>query len=118
MTPLERSRVQGLAMGYILIVIAVLFLICLASRPSDKSETADSPADRLRANPNDQIISIVSPLDDATSIRRTFRNVFTFVGPDRHAALISYYRAKHHCGEIEAMKFAIIDRQNDEERFR
>jgi hypothetical protein len=31
--------------------------------------------------------------------------------------VIGYYQTKHHCSEIEAMKFANIDRQNDEERY-
>jgi len=103
-------------MGYILVGMAVLFVIYLASRSSNKPELAELAESGFPAKPNDQIISIVDPLDDAASIRRTFRSVF--ISRDRHAALISYYQAKHHCGEIEAMKFAIDDRNNDEERYR
>jgi hypothetical protein len=54
---------------------------------------------------------------DTASIKRNYLNVFALLTSDRRTALIKYYEAKHGCGEIEAMNFAIIDRQNDEERY-
>jgi hypothetical protein len=117
-------------MEYVFVVIAIFGLIFLVSliasdiRP-EKRQTAkpDKVTSKERVeskdlkNPNDEIVSIVGPLDDAASVRRTYVSVFALLTSERRTNLIRYYEAKHRCGEIEAMKFAIMDRQNDEERY-
>jgi hypothetical protein len=82
---------------------------CASHRPSGKSEDAGNAGCAGHRG--------VHPSDDATLTRRSFAKVFAFLPADRRAAVIGYYQTKHHCSEIEAMKFAIIDRQNDEERY-
>ena len=48
----------------------------------------------------------------------SFLRVFAIMTSRDHKRIIQFYRSKHGCGFVGAMKLAIIDRQNDEERFR
>jgi hypothetical protein len=78
-------------------------------RPSAKAEKKTVAGD---------IASIVEPLNDNAAIEKSFRAVFAIMTSDRRDSIVRYYMRKHRCGTHEAMRHAIVDRQNDEERFR
>ncbi|MBR1070302.1 hypothetical protein [Bradyrhizobium liaoningense] len=113
-------------MDYVLVVIAIFVLILLIAVSSEKRQqaqpdkvTSEQLSERRDSRiSDDDIVSIINPLDDAETGRRTYADVFALLTSERRNALIKYYEAKHRWDEIQAMKFAILDRQNDEERYR
>ncbi len=85
-------------MEYILIVMAVFVLIFLVSRSSEKRQLAQTDnateqqaKSRHSSILNDEIISIVNPLNDAESVRRSYICVFALLTSERRTALINYY---------------------------
>jgi hypothetical protein len=110
-------------MGYLLVGIAIIAILYLLSKSSETKEQAQAgeagSTERTGSGqlggPTDDVVSIIDNLDDPVSVRRIYRSVFAFGDQD---ALIRYYQRKHSCGEVDAMRYAIADRQNDEERYR
>ncbi|WP_213286746.1 hypothetical protein [Bradyrhizobium sp. sGM-13] len=113
-------------MEYVVVIVVIFILIAWLT----KSREEKSPAQKgigASEQPNqsgglqkrnDDIVSIVEPLGDEASIRRSFRSVFAMLTADRQAALINFYRQQRGVDELEAMQIAILDRQNDEDRFK
>jgi hypothetical protein len=120
-----------------LILLGVfIFVIWLVSRmtrssPTNLSRTQeDAPVSALPPRKVDadtqvvlgkvdgDIVSIIEPLNDGVAIEKSFQSVFAIMTSQRRDAIVEFYMRKHSCGTHEAMLFAIIDRQNDEERYR
>lgn len=65
---------------------------------------------------DDNVVSITDSLDQ--NPERIFRSVFAIMPESRREDLISHYRRQHNCDRIEAMKFAVKDQQDDNQRYR
>jgi hypothetical protein len=113
-------------MEYIIVIVVVFILIAWLTNsheekaPTESGMVASAYPDQSGGlqKRDDDIVSIVEPLGDEASIRRSFRSVFAMLTDDRQAALISFYQQRRGVDELEAMKIAILDRQDDEDRYR
>ena len=100
------------------------------TRPTDGSATRhallfrefvkSSPNARLpqESNLTKNATRFADMSDDDFAIEKSFRTVFAMMSSARRDGIVQFYMRKHSCGMHEAMRFAIVDRQNDEERFR
>ena len=87
-------------------------------RPVDTTGGRRPSAKAEKKTVADDIVSMVEPPNDNAATEKSFRTVFAIMTSERRGSIARYYMCKHRCGLHEAMRHAIVDRQNDEERFR
>jgi hypothetical protein len=107
---------NSIEVAVLVIIVCALGLAYIYSRNHNRS-AKDGPSGIYLPRNIDDIVSITDDLSDPARVRRIFNNVF--FDKRTRESMIAYYRKKHRLNnDVDAMRYAIKDRENDERRWR
>jgi hypothetical protein len=101
----------------IILFIVIAFALCLAFVRSRITSSKDGPSGVYLPKNIADIVSITDDLSNPVRVRQVFNSVF--FDKRTRASMIAHYKAKHHLtNDVDAMRYAIKDRENDGGRWR